>query len=111
MLTGFAMLLWPRLGGRAAILIQMSVLLVLLLLFDWLPIRLWILPMRVKRAHARQLAHREFAAHLAADPHRNRILLFVSIGERYVEIIADHKTQELVPEGTGKRSLAILSRR
>ena len=99
-LTGFATLLWPRLDGRAAILIQMSVLPILLLLFDWLPIRLWIVPMRVKRAHARQLAHREFAAHFAAGPHRNRILLFVSIGERYVQIIADHKTHGLVPEGT-----------
>jgi putative membrane protein len=97
---GFATLLWPRLNGRSAMLIQMSVLLVLLLLFDWLPLRLWIVPMRVKRAHARQLAHREFAAHFAADPRRNRILLFVSIGERYVEIIADRKTHEVIPEGT-----------
>jgi len=27
-------------------------------------------------------------------------LLFVSIGERYVEIIADHETHALVPDGT-----------
>lgn len=99
-LTGFATLLWPRMGGREAMLIQMSALLVLFLLFDWLPMRLRIVPMRVKRSHARQLAHREFAAHVAADPGRNRVLLFVSIGERYVEIMADHKTHGLVPEGT-----------
>jgi putative membrane protein len=100
MLTGFATLLWPRVGGRASMLIQISVLLVLFVLFDWLPVRLRIVPMQVKRSHARQLAHREFAAHVAAGANRNRILLFVSIGERYVEIIADHKTHGLVPQGT-----------
>ena len=62
-------------------------------LFDWLPIRLQLVPERVKHAHARQLAHREFAAqHARGGVQRNRILLFVSLGERYVEIIADHET-------------------
>jgi putative membrane protein len=56
--------------------------------------------MRVKHLRARQLARREFAAHVAAGPNRSRLLLFVSIGERYVEIIADHKIHGVVPEGT-----------
>lgn len=50
----------------------------------------------VKRAHARQLAHREFSTGHARGGQRNRILLFVSIGERYVEIIADHETHAAV---------------
>jgi putative membrane protein len=99
-LTGFTVVLWPHLSGQSAILIQMSVLFGLLLLLDWLPIRLRIVPMRVKRAQAHQLAHREFAAHVMTGPSRKRILLFVSIGERYVEIIADHETHALVPDGT-----------
>ena len=32
-----------------------------------------------------------------------RILLFVSLGERYVEILADHATHAIVPEGTWNR--------
>ena len=59
------------------------------------------MPKRVKHAHAWQLAHREFNAHvLAAPAQQHRILLFVSLGERYVEIIADHETHALAPDGT-----------
>lgn len=99
-LTAIAVVLRPRLSADTAILIQMSLLFVLLLIFDAMPVRLWIVPKRVKRANAHQLAHREFAAHMAASPRRNRILFFVSIGERYVEIVADHETHSLVPDGT-----------
>ena len=54
-----------------------------------IPVRTMLVPARVKHAHARQLAHREFAARGSAG---NRVLLFVSLGEHYVEIIADHDT-------------------
>ena len=59
------------------------------------------MPKRIKHAHAWQLAHREFNAHAIANPNQpHRILLFVSLGERYVEIIADHETHALAPAGT-----------
>ena len=58
-------------------------------------------PERDKHAHARQLAHREFNAHAVADPkQQHRILLFVSLGERYVEVVADHETHALAPAGS-----------
>jgi putative membrane protein len=96
--TGLAVLLRPELASRTAIVIQLSFLIVLTLLFDWLPIRLSLVPARVKHAHARQLAHREFAARITGDDsHRNRILLFVALAERYAEIIADHATYAMVP--------------
>jgi putative membrane protein len=92
-LTVLAVLLRPAMAGRAALLLQLSIVIVLTLVFDWLPIRLKLVPEQVKRAHARQLAHREFAAQYArGGVQRNRILLFVSLGEHYVEIIADHET-------------------
>ena len=73
----------------------------LTLLLDWLPARLSIVPKRVKHARAWQLAHREFNAHAIANPtQQHRVLLFVSLGERYVEIIADHETHALAPAGT-----------
>jgi putative membrane protein len=91
--AGLAALVSPHLNGRRIILIELLVLIVLTMLFDWMPIRLKLVPERVKRAHARQLAHREFAApHTQGGPERKRILLFVSLGERYVEILADHAT-------------------
>jgi putative membrane protein len=90
-------LLWPKLDDRETIFIETSILIVLMLAFDWLPIRIWLVPVRVKHAHARQLAHRRFADHVAADDrHRSRILVFVSLAEHYVEIIADHATHALV---------------
>jgi putative membrane protein len=93
-------LLRPATASRVVIAVQLWSLIVLTLIFDWLPIRLWIVADRVKHARAQQLAHREFNAHELAKPEQpHRILLFVSTGERYVEIIADHQTHALAPEG------------
>jgi putative membrane protein len=95
--TVLVALLWPNLDDRETIFIEISILIVLMLAFDWLPIRIWLVPVRVKHAHARQLAHRRFADHVANDDlHRSRILVFVSLAEHYVEIIADHATHALV---------------
>ena len=97
-------LLRPATSSRAVIEIQLWSLIALTLIFDWLPIRLRLVPRRVKHARAQQLAHREFNAHELAKPAQpHRILLFVSTGERYVEIIADHQTHALAPDGAWKR--------
>jgi len=93
-------LLRPQIPSRTLILIELSLLIVATLILEWIPLRLRIVPERVKHAHARQLAHREFNAHIAGGPQRHMILLFVSLGERYVEIIADHETHALAPAGT-----------
>jgi putative membrane protein len=93
-------LLRPDIASRTTIAIQLTFAIVLTLIFDWLPIRLSIVPKRVKHAHAWQLAHREFNAHaMANSKQQHRILLFVSLGERYVEIVADHETHGLAPAG------------
>jgi putative membrane protein len=100
-LGAIASLVRPGLASRTVIVIQLWFLVVLTLVFDWLPIRLRIVPERIKHARAQQLAHREFNAHAIAAPKQShRILLFVSLGERYVEIIADHETHALAPAGT-----------
>jgi putative membrane protein len=97
-------LLRPATASRVVIAVQLWSLIVLTLIFDWLPIRLWIVADRVKQARAEQLAHREFNAHALAKPGQpHRILLFVSTGERYVEIIADHQTHALAPDGAWKK--------
>ena len=96
--TGFAALLRPGLNGRLALIIELLVLIVLTALGDWMPLRLRLVPMAVKQAHARHLAHREFRAHFAGEKARREcILFFVSLGEHYVEIIADHETHARVP--------------
>jgi putative membrane protein len=90
-----------------ALAIQVVALVLFALLFDWMPVRLHLVSPHHKNARARQLAHREFAAHIiGGGAHRNRVLLFVSLGERYVEILADRDTHALVPEGTWDRIVA-----
>jgi putative membrane protein len=100
LIGAFAGVLRPQTASLIVIEIQLWSLLALTLFFDWLPMRLWLVPERVKHARAWQLAHREFNAHvLANSEQRHQILLFVSLGERYVEIIADHETHALAPDG------------
>lgn len=98
--AGLAALLSSSLNGRLTIMVELAALIVLIPLFDWMPVRLWLVPQRVRHAHARQLAHREFDAHFTAGKAPgNRILLFVSLGDRYVEIIADRETHARIPAG------------
>jgi putative membrane protein len=104
LLGGIVSLIRPEIAGRILILIQLCSLIVLTLLFEWLPLRLAIVPERIKHAHARQLAHREFNA-LAGAGQQHRILLFVSLGERYVEIVADHETHAMAPSGVWNKTV------
>lgn len=101
LLGALVSLLRPDIASRTTIMIELWFLIVMTLLLEWLPIRLWIVPKRVKHARAWQLAHREFNAHAMANPkQQHRILLFVSLGERYVEVVADHETHALAPAGS-----------
>ena len=101
---GLAIAARPALSGRSLIFIELCALVAMALLLEVLPIRLAMIPERVKHASARNLAHREFTAHMMADgTHPMRILFFLSIGERYVEIIADHATHAMASPGTWKR--------
>jgi len=94
-------LIAPNIELLEALAIQVAAPVIFALVFDWMPVRLHLVSRHHKTARARQLAHREFAAHVVGGGgHRNRVLLFVSLGERYVEIIADRDTHKLVPEGT-----------
>jgi len=94
----------PAMGARSVLFVELASCLVLLVFLEALPLRFAIVSRRVKHGNARNLAHREFAAHSAGERARaRRILLFVSMGERYVEIIADHATHTSVSEGTWTR--------
>ncbi len=81
----------PRFDLRAATIIVFAVFLFASLVLEWRPLRMAIVPKRVKHAHARTLAHREFAVRILSHPeHDGGVLFFVSLAERYAEIIADH---------------------
>jgi putative membrane protein len=83
-------LFWQHIGLRLGFLFEAAAFGFAALLLDIRPLHLALVPRRVKQARARNMAHREFAASiLAAQNPSGGIVLFASLGERYVEIIAD----------------------
>lgn len=63
-------------------------------------IRYRLIPRQTRREHARQEALRQFAAHgLQHTELRTGVLIFVSLAERYAEVIADARiNQKVEPE-------------
>ncbi len=81
---------FPHLGLRIAFVIQAAIFAALTLALEWRPFRLLAVPPEAKRAAAHARAEREFTARVLAHPDRNGgVLFFVSLGERYAEVIAD----------------------
>ena len=63
--------------------------------------RLWFVPDAVKKMHAHRRAVEQFLVqNLHTSAGRTGVLIFVSIAERYAEIIADKGIHAKVPEGT-----------
>jgi putative membrane protein len=87
-LGGAIALFWPHFPLRLAFVAEATLFAALSIAFDWLPLRLMLVPRAIRRARARQLAHREFAARILTT-HRGGLLLFVSEGERAIELLAD----------------------
>lgn len=82
-----------------AYLIQFSTFLVLALLFRWRPVTMWIIPPAVKRQRAHRIAMEQFfQQNLHHTQGRTGLLLFVSVAEHYVEIIADKGINDKVAE-------------
>ncbi|HTP77254.1 MAG TPA: hypothetical protein VMJ73_09765 [Rhizomicrobium sp.] len=87
-LGGVIALIWPHTPLRLAFVAEAIAFAAFSLAFDWLPLRLMLVPRAIRRARAQQMAHREFAARILTT-HRGGLLLFVSQGERAVELLAD----------------------
>lgn len=87
---GILALARPHFGVRSAFCIEVAVFVIASVALEWPPLRARLVPRRIKHAHARALAHREFAARiLAHDGERRGVVFFVSLAERYAELIAD----------------------
>jgi putative membrane protein len=80
---------------------QLAVFVIVALLLSWRPIGMRLVPAALKNRHARRLAREQFhALRLHETKAGTGILIFVSIAERYVEILADHGIHARVPDGT-----------
>jgi putative membrane protein len=101
----------PDLNHLDVYAIQLGVFVALAAAALWRPLRMRLVPLAVKRRQAGRLAREQFHA-LGLNRTRGRtgILLFVSIAERYVEILADRGIDEKVPPGTWKEIVAAFTR-
>jgi putative membrane protein len=87
---GVLALFVPAWGARSIFACQAVLFLVGVVVLEWPGLRRFLVPGRVKRAHAGQLARLQFAARVEGRTvSRTGLLLFVSLAERHVEIIAD----------------------
>ena len=89
--------------------VQLSSFIVLAIAFQWLPLKIRLVPRRVRNERARRLAHEQFYIHrLQMTGAHTGVLLFVSVAERYVEIIADHGIGERVAQDAWESIVAEL---
>lgn len=107
--AGVLALFWPHAPLRPVVLGEAVVFLVFSLVFDWLPLRLLLVPPALTRARARNLAHREFAARILTT-HRGGVLLFVSLAERHIELLADRDLHARVGQPVWDRIVDELTR-
>jgi putative membrane protein len=78
---------------------QVLVFLALALIVQWPPLKLRLIPKAVKQRRAERLAREVFITRgLHLMPNRAGVLLFVSAGERYVEILADQGIASVVDD-------------
>ena len=106
---GLLAMLHPAIGLPLGFLAEAALFIALAAVFHLWPLRLALVPRHVKHLAAERLAHREFAVHIVGHtPERNGILLFLSLGERYVEILADRDIHARVPEGSWDSIVAAL---
>ena len=80
-------------------LMQIVVFFALGVLLHWRPIRFALVPRKVKAARAHRRAVEQFLAqNMHTTTGRTGVLIFVSVAERYVEVLADSGIHKLVPE-------------
>ncbi len=89
---------WPFLDAHTYA-AQILVFMTAAVLLRWRPLMMLVIPRSLKHRRARRLAREQFFSHnLHQTRERTGVLLFVSIAERYVEIIADRGIHAAVDE-------------
>jgi putative membrane protein len=90
---------FPHLPLREAFLIVVVAAGAATFLLDFWPLRLAVVPRQAKLWECWELAHRAFASRiLAQNDRKTGILLFVSLGERYVEVVTDRDVDRHIPQ-------------
>jgi len=94
-LAGFV----PHLALREAFLITAAIAAVATFSLENMALRLMIVPRHAKNWECWELAHRAFASRILAQNERKTgICFFVSLGERYVEVVTDRDVDLHIPQ-------------
>ena len=89
---------WPM---HVVYFIQLAVFLILVLLLMPRSIRLALVPRSITRVHAHRRAVEQFLSqNLHTTAGRTGVMIFVSVAERYAEVLADSGIHAKVPAGT-----------
>jgi putative membrane protein len=88
---------------------QLIAFLIVLIVCMQPPVRHFIVPRRVMRDRARAEAQRQFAAHgIHRTEARTGVLIFVSVAERHVEVVADVGIAAKVSQEVWDRAVKVL---
>ncbi len=100
LLPGLISLLDLPLNVGDTYLLQIAVFAVFALILSWPPIKFQVIPKSVQYRRASLHAHELFFIEgLHITENRSGVMIFVSLAERYVEIIADHGIAEKIEQG------------
>jgi putative membrane protein len=96
---GVLALFWPGLTLRVGFYAAVGAAFLVTALLDVMPIRLRFIPPHAKLWECWELAHRSFASRILARTDRKTgILIFVSLGERYIEVVTDRDVDLKIPQ-------------
>lgn len=107
LVPAIALLFWPTLSAFSVYEFQLEAFLGVMILLRWPALRMRLVPTATQLAYARVLARAQF---LTRGLHRTQaragVLLFVSLAEHYVEIIADEGVNRHVEAGAWEAIVA-----
>ena len=107
LLPGILLVVAPELAAIEIYIAQAAVFAMLVIILQVTPVRLAVIPKGVKYQRAHRLARLQFieqGLHRTRD--RTGVLIFVSVAERYVEIIADTGINDKVTPGIWDKTVA-----
>jgi putative membrane protein len=97
-------------GPEIIYLIQLILFAVLALLFQLSPLRYTLTPWAVKKARARRNAMEQFIAqNMHTTKKRTGVLIFVSVAERFVEVLADEEIARKVDQTVWQQAVEALT--
>jgi putative membrane protein len=103
-----AVSLWrPHLTIGTGVIVTAALFGFLLLVLELWPMRIRVTPRSVLRSACSRMARHQFSAHvISRDTEHNGVMLFVSLAERHLEIIAERDAHAAAPAGTWDRIVA-----